>query len=73
MTMFHNEKIFGLGGAAGSIIKNSSSVRTSRCGRLTGTEAIPFYISSSGYGLMVNKAGSTEFKIRLFVYDGRNM
>lgn len=63
MTMFHNEKIFGLGGAAGSIIKNSSSVRTSRCGRLTGTEAIPFYISSSGYGLMVNTAGSTEFKI----------
>lgn len=63
MMMFHNEKIFGLGGAASSIARNGSSVRTNRCGRLNGTEAIPFYISTSGYGLLVNAAGSTGIKI----------
>ena len=48
MMMFHNEKIYGLGGSASSIVRNGSSVRTNRCGRLNGTEGIPFYISTSG-------------------------
>ena len=63
MMMFHNEKIYGLGGAASSIIRNGSTVRTNRCGRLNGTEGIPFYISSSGYGLLVNSSGSANFHV----------
>lgn len=63
ITMFHNEKIYGLGGAAATIIRNGSSVKTNRYGMQTGTETIPFYISTSGYGLLVNSAGSTEFGI----------
>lgn len=63
IAMYHNEKIYGLGGAAGTIIKNGSSVKTNRYGMQTGTEAIPFYISTSGYGLVVNSAGSTDLDI----------
>ena len=63
MMMFHNEKIYGLGGAASSIVRNGTSVRTNRCGRLNGTEGMPFYISTSGYGLFVNSSGSTRFHI----------
>lgn len=63
ITMYHNEKIYGLGGAAGSVVRNGSSAKTNRYGMQTGTEAIPFYISTSGYGLLVNSAGSTDFGI----------
>lgn len=63
LAMFNNEKIYGLGGASGSMIRNGSSVRTNRCGRLTGNEAIPFYISTSGYGLLVNATGSIDIGI----------
>lgn len=63
IAMFNNEKIYGLGGAAGSIIRNGDTVKTYKRKFHSGTEAIPFYISTSGYGLMVNSAGSTEFGI----------
>ena len=63
IAMFNNEKIYGLGGAAGSIIRNGDTVNTYSRKDHSGTEAIPFYISTSGYGLMVNSAGGTKFNI----------
>lgn len=67
LTLGVGEKIYGLGERFSSFIKNGQRVDIWNEDGGTGTEqsykSIPFYVSSNGYGLLVNDAGKVSFEV----------
>jgi alpha-D-xyloside xylohydrolase len=62
-----NEKIYGLGERFTNFIRNGQSIDIWNEDGGTGTEQsyknIPFYLSTNGYGLLVNDPGKVSFEI----------
>ncbi len=67
LNMGVGEKIYGLGERFSDYIKNGQTVTIWNEDGGTGTEQsyknIPFYISSKGYGLLVNDPGKVSFEV----------
>ncbi len=62
-----NEKIYGLGERFSEYVKNGQSIEMWNRDGGTGTEQsyknIPFYLSSKGYGLLVNDSNKVSFEV----------
>ena len=67
LTMKVGETIYGLGERFGPVVRNGQSVTMwNDDGGTVSDQAyknIPFYLSSAGYGLLVNTPGAVEFEI----------
>ncbi len=67
LNMAVNEKIYGLGERFSNYVKNGQVIDIWNEDGGTGTEqsykSIPFYLSSSGYGLLVNEPGKVSFEV----------
>ena len=67
LTMGVGEAIYGLGERFGPLVKNGQFVlsRNEDGGTMSDQayKAVPFYLSSRGYGLLVNSPASVEFEI----------
>ena len=57
------EMIYGLGGAGSSVIRNGQYIKDTDHSGVAGAEHVPFFLSSSKYGLFVNTDRAISFDV----------